>query len=438
MIKVASWGRLSHPLHQLKILGHQPSVAQVISASKPGICLGMGRSYGDVCLNPGGTLWQTTQLDRFISFDAERGVLRCEAGALLRDIQRYLVPRGWMLPVTPGTELITVGGAIANDVHGKNHHRMGCFGEHVKSFRLARTDGHIVDCQADGSAVSQGLYRATIGGLGLTGVILDVELQLRPVESPWLHTETLPYGSLTEFFDLSAQSEDDWEYTVSWIDCLSGRQPRGIFLRANHCTEAAAQGATTRTARTRAMPITPPVSLVNRFSLKPFNALYYASQKRKAGPGFSHYQPFFYPLDSISEWNRMYGPRGFYQYQCVVPEADAGDAISALLETIARNGQGSFLAVLKTFGQRPSPGMLSFPMPGATLALDFPNRGEATLRLFKQLDAVVSKAGGRLYAAKDARMPPDLFHNSYPKLADFIPWRDPGISSAMSRRLLDR
>src|SRR5690554_453260 len=235
-MKVSSWGRLSHAPHQVKILGHQTPPQRTITTDGPGVCIGMGRSYGDVCLNPGGTLWQTTQLDRFISFDADSGLLQCEAGVLLQDIQRSLVPHGWMLPVTPGTQFVTVGGAIANDVHGKNHHTLGCFGEHVRRFRLARTDGSIIDCHADGDATCAGLYKATIGGLGLTGVIVDVELQLRRVESPWLRTETLPYRSLEEFFDLARQSEADWEYTVSWVDCLSGPSPRGIFLRANHCS----------------------------------------------------------------------------------------------------------------------------------------------------------------------------------------------------------
>src|SRR5690554_6687289 len=436
MINVSSWGRLSNAPHHLEVLGHQTPPEHVITDRGPGVCRGMGRSYGDVCLNPQGTLWQTTGLDRFIQFDPETGRLRCEAGVLLRDIQRQLVPRGWMLPVTPGTQLVTVGGAIANDVHGKNHHRMGCFGDHVLRFRLARTDGSVVECRADGDATSVGLYRASIGGLGLTGVIVDVELQLRRIESPWLRTETLPYQTLDEFFELAQQSEADWEYTVSWVDCLSGSDPRGIFLRANHCPLPA--DGTPPSLRTRSMtiPLTPPISLVNRLSLRPFNALYYAAQRRQAGPGLSHYQPFFYPLDSIHHWNRMYGPKGFYQYQCVIPEVSAKQTISELLSTIADSGQGSFLAVLKTLGARPTSGLLSFPMPGATLALDFPNRGQATLALLEKLDFLVQNAGGRLYLAKDARMPADMFHNSYPNIGDFLPYRDPGISSAMSRRLL--
>src|SRR5690606_30608718 len=207
-------------------------------------------------------------------------------------------------------------------------------------------------------------------------------------------------------------SERDWEHTVSWIDCLSGhngQDMRGIFLRANHSLEHNGFQQPPPRKRQPAIPFTPPVSLVNSLSLRPFNALYYRLQERKKGAGRTHYEPFFYPLDSLQHWNRMYGPKGFYQYQCVLPTASSSDGIAAMLDAIRHAGQGSFLAVLKTFGQRQAPGMLSFPMPGATLALDFPNRGAPTLALFERLDAIVREGGGRIYAAKDARMPEDLF-----------------------------
>ncbi|MDO9475529.1 MAG: FAD-binding oxidoreductase [Pseudohongiella sp.] len=429
MVKVSSWGRLSQDKHHVISLSDRHQAARQIQQSNPGICFGNGRSYGDVCLNPGGTLWQTSTLNRFIHFDEQTGRLRCEAGVLLRDIQRTLVPRGWMLPVTPGTQLITVGGAIANDVHGKNHHVLGSFGDHVLSFRLLKTDGTVLECEPQSD-----LFKATIGGMGLTGILLDADLQLRPVKGPWLSTDTVPYHSLDAFFDLADQSEHDWEHTVSWIDCLSGSQARGIFLRANHA-DATPAGAKTPGHKQLNMPITPPISLVNRLSLRPFNELYYRLQARKAGAGFAHYEPFSYPLDALQNWNRMYGPRGFYQYQCVVPTADAKPAIAALLDSIRHAGAGSFLAVLKTFGDRLAPGLLSFPMPGATLALDFPNQGARTLKLFNTLDSIVRECGGRLYVAKDARMPADMFAAGYPNLPEFLKHRDPGISSAMSRRL---
>lgn len=433
MVKLSSWGRLSHNQHTLVELGDRSGASTRIAGNQPGICFGMGRSYGDVCLNTNGVSWQTRGMDRLISFDETGGLLHCEAGALLKDIQRLLVPRGWMLPVTPGTQLITVGGAIANDVHGKNHHGHGTFGNHVISVTLQRTSGELVICNT--TDLNNELLKATIGGLGLTGVILDAKIQLRRINNAWLDTETIPYRSLHEFFELSDHSESDWEHTVSWIDCLSGQRPRGIFLRANHASKVPPDARPPKTGRLT-VPLTPPLSLVNRLSLKPFNAAYYALNARKAGPGHAHYESFFYPLDSLQHWNRMYGPRGFYQYQCVVPPADCQDAVQAMLQEISRSGEGSFLAVLKTFAERQAPGMLSFPMAGATLALDFPNNRQRTITLMDRLDRIVSEAGGRLYPAKDARMPATMFEQGYPRLGEFLKHRDPGISSDMSRRLM--
>lgn len=440
-MKISSWGRLGQHPHNIAQLADYRTLSAQIQQDLPGISYGMGRSYGDVCLNPGGTLWQTRGMNRFISFDNDTGLLCCEAGVTLQEIQNCLAPRGWMLPVTPGTQLVTVGGAIANDVHGKNHHVMGTFGDHVSGFRLERTDGITEDCSRDHNC---DLFQATIGGLGLTGVIARVQIQLRRVDSPWLLTETVPFSSLDDFFTLADASEADWEHTVSWIDCLAGPQTRGIFLRANHASEEelAALPPEQRPARKARpgtginMPITPPLSLVNKLSLRPFNAAYYAMNRRKAGAGVAHYQSFFYPLDKINHWNRMYGRRGFYQYQCVVPRLTARQAVADMLAAIAAAGEGSFLAVLKTFADRPAAGLLSFPMAGATLALDFPNKGARTERLFARLDDIVVRAGGRLYAAKDARMPAQMFAQGYPALEKFSAFRDPGISSAMSRRLL--
>lgn len=441
-MKVTSWGRLSNDPHHTVMLTNQHSLSTQIQRSSPGISYGMGRSYGDVCLNPAGALWLTRGLNRFISFDPDTGVLFCEAGMLLKEIQDCLVARGWMLPVTPGTQLITVGGAIANDIHGKNHHVMGTFGEHVIGFRLNRTDGAALDCTRDQHT---DMFRATIGGLGLTGVISRVQLQLRRVDSPWLLTDTIAFSNLDDFFALADESEAEWEHTVSWIDCLTGPQTRGIFMRANHASAEALtalpqhQRISGKARRNTPLnvPLTPPLSVVNKLSLRPFNAAYYAMNARKAGAGVAHYQSFFYPLDKIQNWNRMYGPRGFYQYQCVVPRETAQQAIAELLAIIAAAGEGSFLAVLKTFADRPAAGLLSFPMAGATLALDFPNKGVATDAFFARLDEIVIHAGGRLYPAKDARMSAQMFAATYPELEKFLALRDPGISSAMSRRLLD-
>ncbi len=426
MVAMTSWGRLGQFEHQVHPLSDRLRVASQLRQDAYGLAYGMGRSYGDVCLNPGGILWTARGLDRFISFDDQQGRLVCESGVLIRDIQRLCMTRGWMLPVVPGTQFVTVGGAIANDIHGKNHHHAGCFGDHVRRFSLARTDGSLSECRP-----GETLFEATLGGLGLTGVITEAELQLRRVPGPWLSVETLPYRDLTEFFALSDASEAEWEHSVSWVDCLSG-DGRGLFMRANAVDAGQDAWHAPRSLR---VPFVPPISLVNSLSLRPFNALYFHLKKNRRR-SVLHYEAFFHPLDHVRDWNRMYGPRGFFQYQCVLPRPTGQEAVQALLDRIARSGTGSFLAVLKTFGNRQPVGMLSFAMPGVTLALDFPNHGETTLQLLAVLDAIVREHRGRLYMAKDARMPVDLFESGYPRLKEFLPLRDPGISSAMSRRLM--
>jgi FAD/FMN-containing dehydrogenase len=427
---VSSWGRLSREGHRVVGLHDRDRMAHLLHSSMfPGLAYGNGRSYGDVCLNPGGTLWTTRGLDRFIAFDADAGVLQCEAGVMLKEIIELTLPRGWFPPVVPGTQFVTVGGSIANDVHGKAHHVAGSFGDHVLDLELLRTDGTLIHCSR---SENREWFEATVGGLGLTGLITRARLKLRKVEGPWLDAETTPFDSLERFFELSDQSKGRYDYTVSWIDCVRGERGRGIFFRGSHARRADLVAP----RRARTLLFTPPVSLVNRLSLQLFNHLYYAMQRVRQGRGEQHYIPFFFPLDNLLQWNRMYGPQGFYQYQSVVPNALALDATRQMLREIAASGLGSFLAVLKTFGDRPAPGMLSFPMSGTTLALDFPNGGERTMALFSRLNAIVRDAGGRIYPAKDACMPRELFERGYPRLSEFLRYRDPGISSAMSRRLM--
>ena len=431
MRPVSSWGRLTpDPHHTVRLSDPGRIASQIGDGPYPGLPFGMGRSYGDVCLNPEGTLWLTSGLDHFISFDQETGLLVCDAGVLLRDIQRLAIPRGWMLPVTPGTQLVTVGGAIANDVHGKNHHRQGSFGDHIRKIRLTRTDGELIEC---GPETRPDWFAATVGGLGLTGVIVEAALQLCQVPGPWLTTETIPYTSLEEFFRLSETSEADWEHAVAWVDAVAESGRRGLFMRGN---PADIGRRPAHQARQLTMPGVPWGSLVNKLSLRPFNMAYYSFKRRQLGQTITHYEPFFYPLDNLLEWNRMYGPKGFFQYQSLVPASVGPDAIRAMLKEVTRSGEGSFLAVIKTFGDRQGKGMLSFPRPGVTLALDFPNHGESTHKLLDRLDAIVREVGGCLYPAKDARMPRDLFEAGYPRLPEFLKYRDPNISSGLSRRLI--
>ena len=392
---------------------------------------GQGRSYGDSCLNPDGTLLDARGLDRFIAFDPASGVLRAEAGTTLAQVLELVVPRGWFLPVTPGTRQVSLGGALANDVHGKNHHVAGTFGHHVRAFELLRSDGTRLHCTPEENAE---WFGATCGGLGLTGLVTWVELQLRRIPGPALEVESLRFGALDEFFALSRESAGTHEYTVAWIDCLARGKAlgRGHFLRADH---VAAPAAAPRRALT--MPFVPPLSLVNRWSLRPFNALYYHRLRRARQHATVHYAPYFYPLDGIAHWNRMYGPRGFLQHQCVIPPDAARDAVAQMLGEIAHSGRGSFLAVLKEFGARPAPGLLSFARPGTTLALDFPHEGAATLALLERLDAIVAAAGGALYPAKDARMSPALFRAGFPRWAEFQRFVDPRFSSGFWRRVME-
>ncbi|HIE0126363.1 TPA: FAD-binding oxidoreductase [Stenotrophomonas maltophilia] len=430
-----SWGR--YPRVEQRILPVLDRTAALPLPAEGGTVLphGNGRSYGDSCLNPGATLLTSRALDRFIDFDPATGIVRCETGVTLADILDIALPRGWFLPVTPGTRYATVGGAIGNDVHGKNHHRAGTFCHHVLRLELLRSDGSRQQLTPDDSS---GLFAATAGGLGLTGFITWAELQLRRVPGPWIETESIRFDNLDEFFALSRESANDFEYTVAWIDCLAkGRAlGRGHFLRGDHAP-GDAHAATPSSAPRRSMPIVPPVSLVNPLTLRPFNTLYYWRQPTRRTRHVSHYQSYFYPLDGINHWNRMYGPRGFLQHQCVLPPATARDATAALLGEIARSGRGSFLAVLKEFGDRPSPGLLSFPRPGTTLALDFPNDGPELLKMLDRLDRIVSEAGGAVYAAKDARMSGALFRQAYPAWEAFSRFIDPRFSSGFWRRVME-
>ncbi len=431
MSVLKAWGGVGHSraAHVLRLNDRFSNLP--LDVTRVGLLAhGRGRSYGDVCLNHGGTLLHTAGLHRFISFDRAKGVLRCEAGVSLREILALTVPQGWFLAVTPGTRDVTLGGGIANDVHGKNHHVAGSFGHHVLRLELLRSSGERLLCSPD---MQPELFRATVGGLGLTGLITWAEIQLIPIANAYMEVETTRFANLDEFWALNAHSETRWPYTVAWIDCLARgkQQGRGVFMAGRHA--APQDSLPDWRERNRNVPFSPPVSLVNPLSLRAFNTLYW--HKAKSGRSLSHYVPYFYPLDAISHWNRIYGRAGFYQYQCVLPPATMREGMIALLETIARSGQGSFLAVLKTFGQCANIGLMSFPRPGATLALDFPNRGETTLRLFRELDAVVRDAHGALYPAKDARMPAELFKSAFPQWAQFSQWIDPAFSSDFWRRV---
>jgi FAD/FMN-containing dehydrogenase len=394
---------------------------------------GQGRSYGDSCLNDGGTLLATSHLNRLIEFDVEKGVLRCEAGTTFADILRVILPRGWFLPVSPGTQFVSVGGAVANDIHGKNHHRAGTFGRHVRRFELLRSSGERLACSPTEHA---DLFAATIGGLGLTGLMTWVEFSLAKIPGPWIEIETIPLLSLEDFFRLSEDSDRDFEYTVTWFDGLAGPEKfRGLFYRGNHA-DPSDEVKIPRPRGRLSVPFDWPGGFLNAWTLRAFNRLYYDWNAHRTSRRWMTYESFFYPLDAVAHWNRIYGRGGFFQYQCVVPKGEQGRRpVSAVLEEIARSGQGSFLAVLKVFGDQASPGLMSFPRPGVTVALDFPNRGRKTLDLFERLDTIVREAGGAVYPAKDARMSAESFRAYFPQWREFAKYIDPKFSSSFWRRV---
>ncbi len=397
------------------------------------LAVGNKRSYGDVCINDGGAVIGVDNLRRFVSFDENAGIIRCESGLTLWEVARLVFPRGWFLPVTPGTSFVTVGGALANDVHGKNHHVAGSFGRFVRGFGLRRSTGEVLECSP---ANNSEMFAATIGGCGLTGLVTWVEFSLKKIGNPNLRVESIPYASYSEFLRLSAQSGDSHEYCVSWIDCLaSGKQAgAGVFFRANHVNEPGElSNALHRSAISIPAIVGKSWPLVNKLSLRVFNKLYKkAHSKRKTG--IEPCGKFFYPLDSLLHWNRIYGRNGFYQFQCVVPFSGS-NAITELLSRINASGQGSFLSVLKTMGDLPSPGLMSFSRPGVTLALDFPNHGKKTKALLKVLEAVVVEADGAIYPAKDALMSADSFEQFYPGHREFRNCLDPAFSSSFWRRV---
>ena len=424
-----AWGRLPSIEGNIKVLSDIDDIAKAMYKARNSIAYGAGRSYGDVCQSDGGTLLVTAAMDKFRSFNQETGELSVEAGVLLRDIQRHFTPLGWALPVTPGTQYVTVGGAIANDIHGKSHHVHGSFGHQVVKFTLIRSDGEVIECSANKNPK---WFTATIGGIGLTGVISKATIKLERIPGPWIDSETIPFGSIEEFFSISANTNSKYENSVSWIDCSKSKSHRGLLMVGNRATSQ----KSAKFHNPKTLPFEPPFSLVNGLTLKPGNLAYYAINRLKPSKSVVHYEKFFYPLDGITQWNRVYGPKGFYQYQSVIPHHNALEATKEMLKVIGESGQGSMLGVLKEFGNLPSLGLLSFPMAGTTLALDFPNRGNETEKLFKALDAIVLAAQGRLYLAKDARMPREMFEASYLNLGSFKKFRDPNLSSAMSKRLM--
>ncbi len=427
---MTSWGRVARAWSRTVAPAFMDEVRAGFGRREAVLAYGLGRSYGDVGLNGGGTSILMPHLDRILAADWTTGVVRAEAGLTIGALLGIAVPRGWFVPVTPGTKFVTLGGALANDVHGKNHHGAGTFGCHVGRIGLLRSDGEVLELRPDQHA---NLFAATIGGLGLTGIILWVELRLMAVASSDFEAETVRLADLDGFFRVAEES-GEWPYTVAWVDCLAGGASlgRGLFNRGRHAGKGPLRRHDER--QKLRVPMDAPSALLGPMTVKAFNALY--GRKAEVKPARrTPYDGFLYPLDGIGDWNRLYGQRGFFQHQSVVPMASAHRALQRLLEATSSANQGSFLVVLKLFGPRASPGFMSFPKEGATFALDLPNRGDATRRLLDRMADVVLEHGGRLYPAKDATMSSAHFQAGYPRWRDLEACRDPGIGSDFWRRV---
>jgi len=393
---------------------------------------GKGRSYGDSCLNSSGNVLDSSDNTSIISFDSSKGIIEVGSGATFQMVSSYIIPYSFFLPVTPGTQFATIGGGVANDVHGKNHHKVGSFGNHIISFKLIR-HGELIECSR---VKNSDIFYATIGGLGLTGYITTIKFNLKKIVNAFMDVENIKFSSLEEFFKLSRESSIDYEYLVSWIDCTSSSKNtcKGIFSRGNHSSDLKLSLAKKNKIKFN-YPFKQKLSLVNKITVKPFNYLYYNKQLKKCAKKVEYYENFFYPLDSISNWNHIYGSRGFLQHQSLVPKKNATKILSLMLELIKDSKQGSFLVVLKVMGDTKSEGLLSFPSEGVTLAIDFAFRGQSTINLVKKLNDIAVNANGKVYPAKDACMSSKNFKSSYPKWSVLKEFKDRNIDSDFWKRV---
>jgi decaprenylphospho-beta-D-ribofuranose 2-oxidase len=407
------------------------------------IARGLGRSYGDSATLEGGTVVLGERLNRLLAFDETTGVLTCEAGVSFADILATFVPRGYFLPVSPGTKFVTVGGAIAADIHGKNHHRHGSLGNFVESFELWTGTNELLPCSRNENS---DVFWATIGGMGLTGYIASARIRLTPIESSMMRVDYRRVDDLAELLRLVSDPGPQPTYSVAWIDCVASgaKLGRAVLMSAEHARRADLSGQALEAPLSvpspgrLALPFNFPSFALNPFSVAIFNALYYRLHPTRTGV-LTSYEPFFYSLDGIGDWNRIYGKRGFIQYQALLPMETSAEGIPRLLDEIVRSRLASFLAVLKRTGEA-NQGMLSFCKPGITLALDLPNVGEPLRELTARLDRLVVEYGGRLYLAKDAVTTPDVFAQMYPRLDEFRQLKsriDPQgkFTSAQAKRL---
>ncbi|MCE5303671.1 MAG: FAD-binding oxidoreductase [Planctomycetaceae bacterium] len=434
--KLSGWGRFPI-LEGLEFRSEDLTAA----TEKATLSRGLGRSYGDSSLpaRADSPVADTTLADRLLHFDPDSGLLRAEAGVSLLALNRVFLRRGWFVPVSPGTQFVTLGGMIASDVHGKNHHVDGCFGQHVRSLRLRVADGRILDCS---DASEPDLFRATIGGMGLTGHILEAEFSMRRIPSPWIWGESERIDHLDAMVTGLKQSAHDWPMTVGWVDCLArgDRLGRGILMKGRWATADEAPEKSPPLKRRLRVPFPFPALALCKPSMKAFNLAYYWKHFQRVRRGIVHPDSFFYPLDALDDWNLIYGRRGFTQYQCVLPHADDNGPARRFLELFVSAGGMGFLCVIKDCGPE-GRGLLSFPRPGMSIAMDFPIHPTRTPELVDQLNELVIAEGGRIYLTKDTFTKAEHFQAMETRLAAFNEVRrrwdpDARIRSAQSVRLL--
>jgi FAD/FMN-containing dehydrogenase len=432
---ISSWGRFPRAEHtSVASPEWKTQLLEAIRSQGSFLAYGLGRSYGDVCLNDGASLIRMHRYSHILSFDRTTGVLRAEAGLSIAEMLSVVVPAGWFTPVTPGTKFVTLGGAVANDVHGKNHHKVGTFGRHVRAFELLRSDGTTHICTP---TENTDLFCATIGGMGLTGIITWVEVQLTPIVSRMIEEQSIKARSLQHVVDLTEDSDAEWDYTVSWVDVMASGDAlgKGILLRGRFSSHPDGTLQKPHPKPLLSIPVNGPQWLLSKPTIRAFNTLWYNKQLGSEHQRMVDIEPFFYPLDAIGNWNRLYGKRGMLQYQCVVPMDNGVATMKSIIRELQKGSVASFLAVVKKFGNHESPGMMSFPKPGLTLTLDMPNSGKALFDALDRCDEIVASVGGRVYAAKEARIHGERFIKMYEKYPDFVKYIDPRCSSSFWRRI---
>ena len=443
MRPLSGWGRFPVETCRLYRPEKRAVLAEILaSRCEPSwIARGLGRSYGDAALNAGAGVISFERLNRFLAFDPETGVLDCEAGTSLEEMLRYFLPRGFFPPVTPGTKFVTLGGAIAHDVHGKNHHRVGTISNFVLDFRLLTPQGELLTCSREENPQ---VFWATIGGTGLTGLIVSARIRLKSVETAYLRVDYEKARNVEEAVAALSESDHLYEHSVAWIDCLASGKAlgRSVLMRANHARREDVPARlgdplSPRRAARHSIPFDCPSAMLSSFTIRAFNAVFYNAHRASSG-NIVDFDRFFYPLDAIHHWNRMYGKRGFTQYQVAFPLESGLTGLVELLRRLSASGRGSFLGVLKRFGDSNS-GLLSFPMSGYTLALDIPMDG-GLASFLRELDRLTLHYGGRVYLAKDAITTAESFAAMYPRLDEFREAKrrlDPRgvLSSSLARRV---